>query len=170
MDYWPANEVEDIIRKYIKYHPELLGANIGCIFREKATQSDGVPIVGKISKVSARYQCLMKEEYDYIIEIGADAWQDLSPDSREAWVDHLLEHAYGEENDKTGEMKWKLRKPEIMIFPNIIHRHGLNWMPGLGKIASLPLPNKEPVVPKVRDEVTTEPSNNDLDDLLSDLN
>lgn len=177
MEYWIATEVEDIVEAYRKYHAELIGARIACIFKEKASTSDGIPIIGKISKVSEKNKVLMAEPYDYMMEIGADAWQELNNAQKEAWVDHLMEHAYGEENDQTGDMAWKLRKAEIRCFPSIIARHGINWMPGLPKLATLPFAKQaQPVAPLKRtedgDEVLEDnsPSSKDIDDLLEDLN
>lgn len=135
--FWKAPEVEDIIQRFMQYHPELIGANIACIFKEKASMSDGRPIVGKISKVSPRYQPLMTDSFDYLIEIGSDAWLELDNAQRDAWVDHILEHAYGQENENTGEMAWKLRTPEFVGFPCIINRHGIGWMSGLAKMATI---------------------------------
>lgn len=185
-DYWEADEVKTIVNDFMKYHADLMGAKIGCVFKEKASKSDGVPIVGKITKVPGKYVALMDEDYDFIIEVGADAWADLSSDKREAWIDHLLEHAYGLENDKTGEMSWKLRKPELMAFPCIINRHGLGWKTGLAKLATLNLP--DPVAgtgpvrpaskgPKNTEEESETPTNttpksttgDSFDDLMSDL-
>lgn len=171
MEYWIADEVEEIVGQYLKYHPELIGARIACIFKEKASKSDGIPILGKISKISPRDKVIMAEPYDYRIVIGADAWQELNNAQKEAWVDHLMEHAYGEEDDKTGEMKWKMRKPEIECFPCIIARHGIHWMPGLPKLATLPFATQPAVTePKTRDEVQDDVSEeNDFNELLTDL-
>lgn len=176
-EYWRADEADDIVQKYMKYHADLVGARIACIFKEKATKSDGQPIVGKITKCSRKYQPLMDEPYDYVITLGADAWSELDNAQREAWIDHLLEHAYGVEKETTGEMVWKTRKPELMGFPSIIHRHGIHWMPGLPKIATLNVKNKASHhKPQKRNEDgSTEDSestdsNGSYDDLMSDLN
>jgi hypothetical protein len=171
-EYWIADEALDIVKSYLKYHPDLIGANIGCIFKEKASLSDGNPIVGKIAKVSPKYQCLMREPFDFIIEIGADAWSELNNAQKEAWVDHILEHAYGVENEKTGDMSWKLRNPDMAGFPNIIHRHGIEWMPGLAKIATLNIPRVTVVTPKQRREESMEnpvSASDAFDDLTSDI-
>lgn len=189
-DYWIADEVSDIVQNYMKYHADLIGAKICCVFKEKASKSDGVPIVGKIFKVTSKYQPFMDEPYDYMVEIGADAWADLNMDQREAWVDHLLEHAYGIENERTGEMTWKLRKPELMVFPSTVNRHGLGWKTGLAKIATLQVPQKATATPpksntkggnsnsssnnsgtpkKANAGGGQQASSDDFDDLMSDL-
>lgn len=139
MDYWKASDIETIIDKYRKHHPSLVGAKFACIFREKAQKSGGEPIVGKVRKVSDKYKPLMEEEYDYIMEIGADEWQELSRYEREAWVDHLLEYCYGEEDEETGEMTWKTRRPEIIAFTNVLNRHGVDWNDGLKNLRNVDL-------------------------------
>jgi hypothetical protein len=166
-EHWVATEAEEIVESYIKYHHDLIGAVIGCVFKEKASKSDGQPIVCKVSKVSPKVKPYMEEPLDYLIEVGADAWQELTQAQKEANIDHILAHCYGEENETTGEMKWKTRRPEIEAFPDVINRHGIHWAPGLPKIETLKI-FKQPqtVEPKTRDEV----EDPDFDDLTSDLN
>jgi hypothetical protein len=139
MDYWKADGVPALIDKYRKFHETLVGAKFACIFREKAQMSDGEPVVGKIRKVSDRYEPMLEESYDYIMEIGADVWQELSASKREAWVDHLLGHCYGEEDEQTGEMTWKTRRPEIVAFADVIDRHGVHWNDSLKQLKEVDL-------------------------------
>ena len=175
MDYWKANEVEEIVEEYMKHHPDLVGAKFACIFKERATTSDGKPVVGKVTKVTNKYKPVMDEDYVYMMTIGADVWVELSQDNREAWVDYLMEHCYGEEKESTGEMVWKTRKPEVMGFPSVIRRHGIDWNHGLQKLAFLDLnEDDEPEDPKKRVSNTNENEEDsedteDYDDLLEDL-
>lgn len=157
--YWEATGPLEIIQRYMKYHPELIGANIACIFKEKASKSDGRPIVGKVSKVPLRYHAIMPTPHDYLIEIGMDVWQELSDSTREAWVDFLLEQCYGEEN-KEGDIIWKLRKPELVGFTSIIGRHGLGWNDGLSKLQSMDFSKAGSVAPTKR---ATEEDEEDAD-------
>jgi hypothetical protein len=173
MEYWIADEVAEIVESFRKYHADLIGASIGCIFKEKASKSDGEPIIGKITKVSEKNKILMSEPYDYVIEIGNDAWQELNNAQKEAWVDHLMEHAYGEESEQTGDMSWKMRKPEIQIFPCIISRHGINWMPGLPKLATMPFAQKAVAVDPTKrtaESAEDESDKRSISDILEDLN
>jgi|AntRauTorckE6833_2_1112554.scaffolds.fasta_scaffold00008_62 hypothetical protein len=159
--YWKAAEAEDIANDYLRYHPDLVGANIAFVFKEKATKSDGRPIVGKSFKVPAKYQPLMEENddgtrgYDFMIVLGADIWTELNNDNKEAWVDFLLEQCYGEE-DKQGNMKWKTRKPEVQAFPVILARHGTNWDQGVNKLSVIDIGRKQTKVqePTVRSQDT----------------
>lgn len=169
MEYWIADVADAIVNEYLKFHPELIGANIRCIFKEKASTSDGVAIVGKIAKVSDKNKILMIEPYDYIIEIGQDAWTDLNNAQKEAWIDHILEHAYGEEDEKTGDMKWKTRNPDVGFFFNVVNRHGIHWMHNLPKIATLPFARGTEIdPPKKKNEDGTQ--EDIFADLTSDLN
>jgi len=156
-EYWKADEPAEIAQEYLGMHPDLVGANIAFMFKTKATKRDGQPVVGKAMKVPARYKPLMEETdtgdkgYDFILEFGADAWQELGQDTKAAWVDYCLEQCYGEEKDD-GTVAWKLRKPEIVGFPVIFSRHGVGWHPGANKLRTLRL-NDEPTVtePTVRE-------------------
>lgn len=159
MDYWKAEEPEAMATEYLKFHPDLMGAHIAWLFKEKATKSDGRPIVGKPFKVPAKYQPIMEENssgergYDFMIVIGADVWSELRNDQKEAWVDYLLEQCYGEETESTGEMKWKIRKPEVQAFTVILSRHGTNWDEGVNRLSVIDMNKKTKVrEPEVRSE------------------
>ena len=135
-DYWKAEDVEEIVSDYMKYHPELVGANIGCVFKEKATKSGDKPITGKITKTSGKYGPLLEKPYDFIMTVGNDVWMEYSQTEKEAWVDHILSHAYGVDNDD-GSVTWKTRKPEVLMFPGVVERHGIDWMESLRKVANM---------------------------------
>lgn len=164
MDYWLAGEdVQEIGEKYLRFHPDLIGAHIAFLMKERATKRDGVPVVAQARKVPAKYKPMMQEQpngdfgFDFFIEIGADAWGEISQETREAWIDHCLEQCYGEEKNN-GETVWKLRKPEISAFPVIINRHGTNWDSGVNKLRTLRLNNqpqvREPEVRSTQEEET----------------
>ena len=143
-EFWKADEPAEIAQDYLGMHPDLVGANIAFIFKEKASKRDGQPIVGKAMKVPEKYKCLMEETdsgdvgYDFILEFGFDAWQELNANQKAAWVDHCLEMCYGEENT-SGEIVWKLRKPEIAAFSVILQRHGVRWDTGVNKLSVVDL-------------------------------
>jgi hypothetical protein len=69
-------------------------------------------------------------ECDFVIEIALEAWNELSPTQRLALVDHLLAHCRGDEDEKTGDMKWSVRPPTTYEFPEVAERHG-QWHEGL---------------------------------------
>lgn len=143
-EYWKAEEPAEIASRYMKFHADLIGASIAFLFKEKASTNDGCPIIGNVSRAPERLRPLMEVNdsgdlgYDFIIFIGADAWNDLSLPNKEAWIDYLLEQCYGEE-DKSGNLKWKIRKPSMQAFPNILSRHGVTWDQGINHLSVLDL-------------------------------
>lgn len=104
------------------YHPELATARLGYIFVDKASSKGGVEVLGKTRKISGPLEFLL--ELDFLIEIAEDQWATLSQEQRLALVDHLLERCTGEEDEKSGEMKWKIREPDVQEFASILRRHG----------------------------------------------
>lgn len=121
--YGLAETVEEIAKSILpSYHPELATARIGYIFVDKASQKNGRPTLGKARKISGALEFLL--EKDFLIEVALDQWNPASEQKRHALVDHLLECCTGEEDDETGEMKWKVREPDVREFSSILHRHG----------------------------------------------
>lgn len=164
-EIWIADNVSELVTDTLKRYPELVGAEIACVFKEKASMKNGEPVVGKISKVNDINRVLMTEPYDLLIVVGFDAWNELNLNQKEAWVDHILAHVQCTENENTGDISYKIVGPEVAFFPHVVARHGTDWMTGLNKIKTLPLDKKRAAVPpKTRDE------DEDMDDdLTSDL-
>jgi hypothetical protein len=130
-----AEAVETIAQKLIpKYHTHLASARIKYVFRSKSTKRGGVNIPGNVAKLSGKYEFLLSS--DFLIEVALDFWNDLSSKQRSALVDHLLQKCWGEEDEKSGEMKWKIRAPEVQEFIEIAERHG-QWTDDLVKIADV---------------------------------
>lgn len=111
-----------------EYHPHLATARIQYICRNKATKKAGKPVPGRVFKMAPMYQHLTN--CDFVMEIALECWNDLSPNQRVALVDHLLYHFQGEEKEETGDMVWKLVRPEIQEFPEVAERRG-QWHEGL---------------------------------------
>jgi hypothetical protein len=121
--YGTAEQVEEIANKLMPtYHPELTTARVEYIFVDKASQKNGRPVLGRAKRVSGAIEFLL--EKDFLLEVALDCWNDASPRQREALVDHLLESCTGTEDEKTGDMKWSMRTPDVQEFTSIIHRHG----------------------------------------------
>ena len=75
-----------------------------------------------------------------------------------ALVDHLLERCTGEEDEKTGDMKWSIREPEVQEFATILRRHGA-WHIGLTSFVE--------VAQSIElDEVIQEEAEIDIEDLV----
>lgn len=122
--YSLAESVENIANRLIpNYHPELSTARIKYIYVDKGSTKSGRPVLGKVRKVSGSLEFLL--ETDFLIEVALDTWNDLEPDRRNALVDHLLERCFGEEEEESGEMTWKVREPDVQEFASILQRHGV---------------------------------------------
>lgn len=127
--YSEADSLKHMAESLIsQYHPELVDARIRYLFCEKSSKKNGVDQPGKVHKLSGLKEYLL--ETDYIVEVALDKWNDLTETQRAALVDHLLERCWGEEDEQTGEMKWKLRDPDVQEFATILRRHGI-WQENL---------------------------------------
>lgn len=127
---FPAGE--EIAQKLIReYHPDLATARIRYVCRNKAARSGGLPVPGKVYKMTGKFEYLT--ECDFVLEIALEVWNDLQPKQRTALMDHLLSRCVGEEDEKTGEYKWRVRPPEVQEFPDVAARHG-KWHEGLARI------------------------------------
>lgn len=122
-NYDEAESVRDIAAGLIpNFHPELASARIMYVFCDKAGTKGGRELLGKVRKFSGLLEWAL--EMDFVIEVPVDKWNDLSDSQRSALVDHLLERATGEEDEQTGDMKWKVREPDVQEFSSILQRHG----------------------------------------------
>lgn len=132
MDRWKAGEeiTQSVLNLIANHHPHLTDIcdRIVVIFREKAAQKGGHPILGKVSKAPAIISLLGERNYEFILELGANVWVKLDEKQQEALIDHLLCHIGGEEDEKTAEMKYYLRNPDVYYFSEEVERHG-SWRP-----------------------------------------
>jgi len=127
--YTTAETLESMAEEIIgQHHPHLGTARILYLFCEKAGKKNGVELLGKVEKLSGWKEYIL--EKDFRMEVPLDKWNDLSEEQRRALIDHLLERCYGEEEEETGEMKWKVRDPDVQEFSGILRRHGA-WHEGL---------------------------------------
>lgn len=128
-EIWPARtEIRDKVMNLVaQNHPDLVlvSDEIMIFFREKATAS--APL-GSIKKANPREVALYGEPLKFIMELPADKWEEMTSRQQEAALDFLLCAARCEENPKTGELKCKIAKPDVMIFRENFERYGL-WQP-----------------------------------------
>jgi hypothetical protein len=121
--YENAEAVESIAQGFIpNYHPDLATAKFRYVFREKAGKKGGKTVLGTVKKAGDLIKFMT--EFDYIMEVALDTWNELDETKRAALVDHLLERCYGEEDEDSGEMRWKTREPDVQEFTSILRRHG----------------------------------------------
>ena len=132
VDIWIASkDVYDVAKALIaKYHTHLavIEDEIAIVFREKASKSGGRVVLGKSKKAPNIISVLGSKSYKFVLELAADEWQSLNGKQQTALLDHLLCYCGGEEDEKTGGMKWLLRSPELSFFEDELSRHG-NWRP-----------------------------------------
>jgi hypothetical protein len=129
-DKWKAGStVQEQINTLIgNAHPHLADIcdDIVVIFKEKASRKGGRPILGKTSKAPSILSVLGDHAYEFVIELGADCWNNLKENERLALLDHQLCFIGGEEDDKTGEMKYYLTTPDVYYFSEEVDRNG-SW-------------------------------------------
>lgn len=124
-----------------RYHHHLASANIMFLCVNKPIKGVG----GKVQKATPLIKYLAdlqdcemathkhvwhgdlnRDEVDFIVTISLDAWNQADNRKRAAMVDHLLCRMTGQENEETGEMKWKTRDPDVQEFAECAERHG-SW-------------------------------------------
>jgi len=132
MELWKANdEIHTTVRDLIgRNHPDLalIVDEIVVIFREKAPNSGGQILLGIPRRAPTLANVLSGEEYKFVLELGADAWENLTSHKKEALLDHLLTSCRCEEDPKSGEMKCTIARPDISAFRENIERYGM-WFP-----------------------------------------
>jgi len=116
------------------YHPDLSTARINYVFVSEASTKGGLKVMGRVKKLAGFLEWAL--EGDYVIEVAQDMWATLEPHQRTALVDHLLERCKGEEDEKTGEMRWKVREPDIQEFSSVLDRNGA-WHSQLAGFVSI---------------------------------
>lgn len=134
MEIWKAGtEVMKMVQDLIaKFHPHLvlIEEDIGVVFREKATEKAGLVIPGATKKAPSILPVLTDKKFTYkfIIEIGANAWNEFSEKQKMALLDHHLCAMKVEEDPNSGEIKCVLRPPDFVGYKEEIERWGM-WRP-----------------------------------------
>jgi len=124
-----ADNVESIAQGLIpNYHAELATARILYVFSSDCWTKNGRELWGKVQKFSGFNEWAI--EKDFVVMVALEKWNDLTEPQRTALVDHLLSGCTGEEDEDTGEYKWKMRDPEVQEFTDVLFRHGV-WHEGL---------------------------------------
>jgi len=156
-EYMTAESVEQIAGGLIpNHHAELASARMFYCFVDKAGMKGGIEVLGKAKKLSGFTEWAL--EKDFVIEVAQNRWHELAPKQQQALVDHLLERCTGEEDEKTGDMKWSIREPEVQEFATILRRHGA-WHIGLTSFVE--------VAQSIElDEVIQEEAEIDIEDLV----
>lgn len=123
-----SNEVLTIANQLInQYHEHLATANIGFIFRDKATTSKGKTVYATTKKPPSWLS--VYKELHFLIEIAQDEWTKLMTDQRIALIDHELCHCGFDPDDE--DKTWIIGH-DVEEFREIIGRHGF-WNASLLK-------------------------------------
>lgn len=140
--YMAAPDVTRIAEQLIRdHHTHLLDVRVECVFREKASKSNGRIVLGKARKVSGLNAFLSRitdagentegDEF-FVIEIAADEWDEMPPSKRRALVDHELCHLTIEYDEEKDVVTLGLRAHDVEEFTEIVQRHGL-WKDDLAE-------------------------------------
>jgi hypothetical protein len=119
-----------------KFHPYISSAKFRFLCRNKASMKAKEKIPGYVKKASPMDKHLCGGECDFIMVVALDVWNDLNETSRVALIDHLLARCVGIEDEKTGEMKYSIRPPQVQEFPEIAQRHG-RWNEALVELGTV---------------------------------
>lgn len=128
--YKADSDIVDMVKDLVgKHHPDLalVVDEIAVVMREKAGQRGGKAILGKSSKASPLFGVLGDTDYKFILEIGGDAWLELTTRQQNALLDHLLCSCRAEEDDK-GNLKYSIAPPDVNFYWDELDRWG-DWRP-----------------------------------------
>lgn len=129
--YSLAPEVETLAKKIIeKYHDHLFGARIKYLFKNDKWIKKGKVILGQAKMAAEDVRFI--SDFDFIIIINRNAWNNATSDVREALIDHELHHCLVE-IENNGESKFSILDHDVQEFIPIVGRYGL-WQEDLKKL------------------------------------
>lgn len=127
-----------------KYHTRLDRVKVAYLFKIKPVSDkpakpskplrDGKKITwAKAARVSPKWQALMDEDYQFVIEFDMQIWDRLTLEQQEALVDHELCHC-GVDADG-----YYMRSHDLEEFREIVRRHGF-WKDDVKQFAEVTMP------------------------------
>jgi hypothetical protein len=126
------NAAWSVLDKALDWHDDLHDARIGLAWRKALKPDvDGHIVLGRCVKVSDLHKEFFN--FDFIIVLNREYWDEFEDDKRLALMDHELSHAAATMDDLTGEQKederghpvWRSRKHDLEEFRDVVKRHGL---------------------------------------------
>jgi hypothetical protein len=86
-------------------------------------------IPGQIKKVTKDLPLLTDKKYNYkyVLVIVAKTWNNMTDEQRNGLLYHLFCHIDVQENENTGDVSYRLKKPPIVAFPEELEKHGYWW-------------------------------------------
>jgi hypothetical protein len=112
-----------------QWHPPLLDARIGVVFRSEAQLKGDSKVLATISKVQKATAVLAR--LDYVLWISRPDWGNMPRAARLALLDHELCHAVEDDNGN-----WAIRDHDVEEFFEVIQRHGL-WRRSLTQLGQV---------------------------------
>lgn len=101
-----------------KYHPHLLEARVGFVFRETAQRTNGKEVLGAAQKMTEKLQ-VAGLDLDFIIWVSAADWTKMTIIQKQALLDHELCHCLYEDGEA------RIRPHDFEEFKEVIERWGL---------------------------------------------
>lgn len=151
-----SRNVYPILDAVRRNHPELEEATIALAWRYGLKQNkDGQLTLGKCKKVGELDKQF--QGHDFVIILNFEAWEILTPEQREALVDHELCHAAistdpngNPKKDARGRQMFRIRKHDIEEFGAVIARHGC-YKADLENFVATAMRSKKPPQPTLLD-------------------
>lgn len=138
-DDHPASE--ELAKKLIKnVHSHIVEARIVYACRDKAQKKGGKLSPGYIKKLSPELQYAFADKVEgdelphFLMVVALEVWNEMAPNQRTAFIDHLLTRIEAKDDETTGETKFGLRAPEVQEFAEVVERNG-KWTPELQNMA-----------------------------------
>lgn len=136
-DYWKAGEevhkMAETVLKSMWENDVSLGLldpdDVVIIMRDGEMPPKWGLVPGKIKKVGKDLPILTDKKYNYkyLFEICGGTWNNMTDEQRRGLLCHLFCHVDVSENENSGEVNYKLKKPPIVAFPEELERHGMWW-------------------------------------------
>jgi hypothetical protein len=124
VQYDKAEIPEEIAKELLpKYHPSLVNCNIAFLYKNKSIKQRGKEVVATAKKSGILLKAI--SDYDFIIIISYEAWNNLSDKQKYFVVDDALEHCFVDTDDSTGETVTKIVNHDFSGFSNVIKRNGI---------------------------------------------
>ena len=124
-DFYSADEAEKMANTVVvpEWHADLTDAAICHLLTTKRMKSKGRHVWAKVRKANPVENFLTG--HDLVIIIDAAVWERLDESKRLALIDHELCHVERTEDEKTGDIGWRLVGHDLEEFRAVVSRHGM---------------------------------------------
>jgi hypothetical protein len=106
-----------------RYHSHLIEARIGYFYRCGPWRSRKRIVHARAQKPSGLLYAVTG--YDFIITINYETWSNMRQETKDALLDHELQHCCRGEDDDDGNPVWYIQGHDFEDFAAIVRRHGL---------------------------------------------